>query len=257
MIISKDQSGVTIFQMVKSAKAIFYIAAITLASLFAISSANAVVVGGSITGGSALGLGGVFEKLSTPFIAPFPGLGNPDSSVGEDNFQSPNLYAFDEDQNILLPNILLVNEGSDVPALEFVASHYVFFDPDGTSLTTIEGFVDFDAQIIGVATSTALLDASDVLQNGLVNYLSPGLRGLESGDSVSIVDATGLGFLVGNKQRLEINWAASTPGDFVRVFTQFSPTASVVPLPAALPLYGTGLAIMGFIGWRRKQRNAA
>ena len=32
---------------------------------------------------------------------------------------------------------------------------------------------------------------------------------------------------------------------------------SVVPLPAALPLYGTGLALMGFIGWRRKQRKAA
>jgi len=30
---------------------------------------------------------------------------------------------------------------------------------------------------------------------------------------------------------------------------------SVVPLPAALPLYGTGLAIMGFIGWRRRQRD--
>ncbi len=30
-----------------------------------------------------------------------------------------------------------------------------------------------------------------------------------------------------------------------------------VPLPAALPLYGTGLAIMGFIGWRRKRKAAA
>jgi len=28
---------------------------------------------------------------------------------------------------------------------------------------------------------------------------------------------------------------------------------SVVPLPAALPLYGTGLALLGFIGWRRKR----
>jgi len=28
---------------------------------------------------------------------------------------------------------------------------------------------------------------------------------------------------------------------------------SVVPLPAALPLYGAGLAVMGFIGWRRKK----
>ena len=32
---------------------------------------------------------------------------------------------------------------------------------------------------------------------------------------------------------------------------------NVVPLPAALPLFGTGLAIMGFIGWRRKRRMAA
>jgi len=34
------------------------------------------------------------------------------------------------------------------------------------------------------------------------------------------------------------------------------PTLSVVPLPAALPLYGAGVAILGFMGWRRK-RNAA
>ncbi|GBF26421.1 hypothetical protein MnTg02_01460 [bacterium MnTg02] len=32
---------------------------------------------------------------------------------------------------------------------------------------------------------------------------------------------------------------------------------AVVPLPAALPLFGTGLGIMGFIGWRRKRRMAA
>ena len=29
---------------------------------------------------------------------------------------------------------------------------------------------------------------------------------------------------------------------------------TVIPLPAALPLYGTGLAIMGLIGWRRKKK---
>jgi len=33
--------------------------------------------------------------------------------------------------------------------------------------------------------------------------------------------------------------------------------ATAIRLPAALPLYGTGLAILGFIGWRRKQRQAA
>lgn len=29
---------------------------------------------------------------------------------------------------------------------------------------------------------------------------------------------------------------------------------SPIPLPAALPLFGTGLAIMGFIGWRRRRK---
>jgi len=31
-------------------------------------------------------------------------------------------------------------------------------------------------------------------------------------------------------------------------------SVSAVPVPAALPLFGTGLAVMGFIGWRRKRR---
>lgn len=31
---------------------------------------------------------------------------------------------------------------------------------------------------------------------------------------------------------------------------------SVVPLPAALPLYGAGLAVLGFMGWRRRKAAA-
>ena len=42
-------------------------------------------------------------------------------------------------------------------------------------------------------------------------------------------------------------------GDLV-VFDTFR--FEVVPLPAALPLYGTGLAVMGFIGWRRRRKAA-
>lgn len=35
------------------------------------------------------------------------------------------------------------------------------------------------------------------------------------------------------------------------------PGVSEVPLPAALPLFGTGLALMGFIGWRRRRYKRA
>lgn len=32
---------------------------------------------------------------------------------------------------------------------------------------------------------------------------------------------------------------------------------SAVPVPAALPLFGTGLAFLGFMGWRRKRKTAS
>jgi len=38
-----------------------------------------------------------------------------------------------------------------------------------------------------------------------------------------------------------------------QVFADFT-AVSPVPLPAALPFFGTGLAVMGFIGWRRKRK---
>ncbi len=46
------------------------------------------------------------------------------------------------------------------------------------------------------------------------------------------------------------------PGGAVGVFVSgtISPVLSVVPLPASLPLFGSGLAALGFIGWRRKKK---
>ncbi len=38
--------------------------------------------------------------------------------------------------------------------------------------------------------------------------------------------------------------------------TASAPGVSIVPLPTALPLFGTGLAIMGFMGWRLKRKVA-
>jgi hypothetical protein len=33
-------------------------------------------------------------------------------------------------------------------------------------------------------------------------------------------------------------------------------SSAQTPLPAALPLYGTGLGVMGYLGWRRKRKAA-
>ena len=49
------------------------------------------------------------------------------------------------------------------------------------------------------------------------------------------------------------NPSTATPDGFV-VVSLADPQPTVIPLPAALPLYGTGLAVMGFLGWRRKRQ---
>jgi hypothetical protein len=154
--------------------------------------------------------------------------------VGNDTFQNPNLYAFDEDQNIFLAAALAVDVGTNpVPAGSTVASHYVFFvffDPGPTQ--NIIGTVNFDSNIVAIITSTGNLLASDFLANTGVNYLNPGARGLEVGDSVTI----------SGPRQILFNTSASTPGDYVRVLTEFSPAAAAAPEPGSLFLLAGGLA---------------
>ncbi len=198
------------------------IAAAFLAMVF---SCHASIISGTVTGGTAMMAGGTFVKLTVPLTNPF---GTPDS-VGNDNFQSPNLFGFDEDQNILLLAPLVLDVGtSPIPAGTIVASHYVFFDPGPTE--HVIGTVNFDSDILGIITSTTNLAASDFLANTGVNYLNPGLRGLEAGDSVTIS---------GTRQIL-FDTTASSPGDYVRVLTTYSPDAAA-PEPGLPLLLATGL----------------
>lgn len=132
-------------------------------------------------------------------------------SVGFDTFDDDNLYAFDEDQNILLEDPIKVDIGGEegrIAAGTVVASHYVFFD----SLSGVHvGYVDFDAAILGIAAFQNTMAATDFLANTDVDYISPDLRGLERGDRVWIDPK--------NPQRLWVYWAGSSPGDYIRVFT--------------------------------------
>ena len=74
-----------------------------------------------------------------------------------------------------------------------------------------------------------------------VTYENPTLRGLESGDTVTI---TGL-------KTINVDWSAGSPGDYIRVLTNFSPSA--VPVPAAVWLFGSGL--LGLIGVARRNKD--
>lgn len=171
---------------------------ITLALAMATTPALATVLDGEIMQQNGTG---EFVKLDT----------DESFAVGNDTFDDENLYAFDEDQNILLEDPIRVDIGGEdgtIPAGVIVASHYVFFD----SLRGIHiGYVDFDSAILGVATFQDTMAATDFLANTSVEYISIDMRGLERGDYVWIDRE--------DPHRLWVYWAGSSPGDYIRVFT--------------------------------------
>ena len=191
--------------------------------------AGATIVGGTVTGGTAFAAGGTFVLLTVPLGNP---LGAP-NSVGNNTFQTPNLYGFDEDQNVVAgPGALATDTGvNPIAAGTIVASHYIFFDPDPSQ--HIIGTVDFDSDILAIISSTGNLAASDYLANTGVNYLNPSARGLEPRDSVTI----------NGPRQILFDTFASTPGDYVRVLTKFSPGAPV-PEPGMGVLLALGTAFL-------------
>jgi hypothetical protein len=194
-----------------------------------------------VTGGSAQAAGGVFAKLTPPLANP---QGAP-NSVGNNTFQTPNLYGFDEDQNIVLSAPLVVDVGSSpLPAGSTIASHYVFFDPGPSQ--SIVGTVDFDSDVLAIITGRANLANSDFLANTGVNYLNPGARGLEGGDLVTI----------SGPRQILFETSASTPGDYVRVLTTFSPGGeTVIPEPGSAALIFIGFTAVAALALRARSRS--
>ena len=157
---------------------------------------------------SASTLEGEFIKMTPPI-----GL------IGNNNFNDHNLRAFDEGQNLSFGtsfnvDILATTGNPGILPAGTYASHYVAYDPVNSG---IEGCVDFDSNIEAVITSTSRLQTTDVFQDTATTgaiYQNPGLRGLESNqDDVVIADA----------DTICLAFRASTPGDFIRVLTAFSP----------------------------------
>jgi hypothetical protein len=205
--------------------------ATALVLLFA-ASGSATIVDGSVTSGTG----------SWIYLADPSGI-----SVGNDTFDDPNLRGFDEDQNILLGedtdvftswnwnNATVAGTSSTTLASGTeVASHYIAFDPDGNQ--GIDGWIEFDADVLGILTDTDTLLATDSLINNSVTYLNPSLRGLEDYQDWVRIDPT-------NSKRIELHFFASTPGDYIRVLTAHSVLAEL-PEPSGLVLLAIGALLL-------------
>jgi hypothetical protein len=81
-----------------------------------------------------------------------------------------------------------------------------------------------------------MTSSDDLLGSPTTTYNSPELRGLEAGDDYSFIGNT-----------LDVDFSASTPGDYIRVIT-----VSSVPIPAAVWLFVSGL--LGLIGIARHRK---
>jgi len=158
---------------------------------------------------------------------------------------------FDEKQNVLLGANLAVDAGIIAAGMR-VDSHMIFFNRVRGSAAVNHFGVNwvFNGNILGVMSDNGgLLEAASNGVLGAAGTLYPGAfsnRGLESlTDSYTIL---------GNI--LNVGMHVTSPGDWIRVVT-LSSGVSPIPLPAALPLYGAGLAVLGLIGWRRKRKIAS
>jgi hypothetical protein len=64
------------------------------------------------------------------------------------------------------------------------------------------------------------------------------------------------GSFAGYEPDFKINWVG-TKNNYDLVSKAIDPVAATTPLPAALPLFASGLGALGLFGWRRKRKGAA
>lgn len=189
-----------------------------------------------------------------------------DASIPNPIVSNPNdgiLLGWDEQQNVTLSENLYVNRvadptatfiGSDsrgyyIEAGTIVSSHYFQWDPGSGSSRRVSATLNFDSDIFGFITSDRNLFDSDA-QLGLTgyDYADFGARGLEGGDTTDFAPG-------GDSSLVDINWLASSPGDWTRLLTAYSPAAdddpTSVPEPGTLGLFGFGLSLIGFTRKRK------
>ncbi len=183
--------------------------------------------------------------------------------VTDDAASNKAIQAFNEIIGYILLADLDVDGGTDIAAGTRVDSHMIFLNSGpGNDNTLIEhgaggnqnaASFTFDGMILGVMSdSTGLLEVNSSSFLGAPGTTYPiaafAARGLEG----NAFPGTANDWYSFALSTINLGMRVTEPGDWIRVVT-----VSAVPVPAALPLFGTGLGILGFLGWRRRRKAAA
>ena len=141
------------------------------------------------------------------------------------------LLAWDEVQNHQLTTNLAVDRVAD-PSADFiepdghggylikagtiVSSHYLQWDPGAGSSSRVQATIHFDSDIFAFITADQkMFDSDSILGLPELDYSDFLNRGLEGADTTNI-----------RGSEVDIDWTASSPGDWTRLITAFSPTAA-------------------------------
>lgn len=185
------------------------------------SAASAAIVSGSITGGTVQGTGNVI--ILDPASSSF--------AVGNNDFDTNNLYVFKEKQNFKLFSDLTPDVGSIISAGNYINSHLVVFDP--LQIKTVKATLLFDTPVLGLARKGTTLIATNYLGAPSVTYNTPGYFGLEPG-----IDFVTPGVPDANSVKINL-LSGDIPGDVFRIFTLGqAPTGVPEPMTWALMLIG-------------------
>ena len=171
-------------------------------------------------------------------------------SVQEDSPTNTAQQGFDELQGVVLSRTINVDGGTIAKGTK-VDSHLIFLNTQGGTRADDRKRWVFSGDIIGVMSneSGSLMNDSNDLLAAFNDYFTTGsslpfnAAGLEQNNI-----ATGDGYTVLGAV-LDLRMVVTEPGDWIRVVT-----VSEVPVPAALWLFAP--ALMGFLGLRRKSKEA-
>ena len=184
---------------------------------------------------------------------------------------STNIFTFAEQQSFALTSNLSVDLNTSTMSTGTISSgttvnsYFIHSDPIGDSSSSVDvvnfsGTVTFDTEIIGLIwtgatcadpcpSSPEYLDASDFLGAAGSIYPTGGMgRGYEMDDYYAVKLTQDFISLSADLKTLSIDLSASTPlrSDQLRIIT-----ATVVPIPAAFWLFGSGL--LGLLGVARRK----